>query len=164
MLQVTFTLLLLFFNCDFYKTFILPISFYILIFHTLIFLWTRPIVPPTPIFISILISISFPHIFSYSYIFPYIMGVPSFYHWLAEKYPLTISNVIEEEEKVIDDVRVSIDTTKSNPNNLEYSNLYLHMNGIIHPCFCLKDCPSSTTYAKVFQSIFDYMDCIFAIV
>jgi 5'-3' exoribonuclease 2 len=43
------------------------------------------------------------------------MGVPSFYKWLINKYPKAVQ--------------------ETNTSTVEYDNLYLDMNSIIHPCF-----------------------------
>ncbi|KAJ9556678.1 hypothetical protein OSB04_011292, partial [Centaurea solstitialis] len=80
------------------------------------------------------------------------MGVPSFYRWLLDTYPKTIVNAVEKED----------DGSLPNPNGREFDNLYLDMNGIIHPCFHPEN--DDLTHEEVFENIFEYIDRLLKIV
>eukprot|EP00962_Isochrysis_galbana_P031852 scaffold10403_cov101-Isochrysis_galbana.AAC.1 len=54
------------------------------------------------------------------------MGVPSFYRWLIERYPLTV-------EKLHGGCGQEGDASHAGAGPID--NLYLDLNGVIHPCF-----------------------------
>ncbi|KAJ8772008.1 hypothetical protein K2173_027185 [Erythroxylum novogranatense] len=93
------------------------------------------------------------------------MGIPSFFKYLSKKYRCITIDVKEQPPQVVDGVSVPVDTSLPNPNGVEFDNLYLDMNGIIHPCFHPpQGLPAPTTYDEVFEAVFKYIDRIFSIV
>ncbi|KAL8090006.1 hypothetical protein AgCh_039460 [Apium graveolens] len=88
------------------------------------------------------------------------MGVPSFYRWLTKKYESIVVDAKEETGECVD-------SSLPNPNGMEFDNLYLDMNGIIHPCFHPEDddhVSAPKTFDDVYNNIFGYIDRLFNIV
>lgn len=92
------------------------------------------------------------------------MGVPAMFRWLSQKYPKIISTVIEDMPKEINGEKIPVDRTKPNPNGEEFDNLYLDMNGIVHPCSHPEDRPAPKTEADMMVAIFEYTDRVVGMV
>ncbi|KAI9784660.1 MAG: 5'-3' exoribonuclease 2 [Peltula sp. TS41687] len=86
------------------------------------------------------------------------MGVPALFRWLSTKYAKIISPVIEELPQVIDGEDVPVDATRPNPNGEEMDNLYLDMNGIVHPCSHPEDRPPPATEEEMMLEVFKYTE------
>ncbi|KAK2198304.1 bifunctional 5'-3' exoribonuclease type 2/putative 5-3 exonuclease/Xrn1 [Babesia duncani] len=107
------------------------------------------------------------------------MGVPTFYRWLCNRYPRVVRDVYDKiNENNLDfnnTDAIGADLLSPNPNG-EFDNLYLDMNGIIHPCchpenmvcsqfpqfYHMQEQPESEEV--MYESIFLYIDRIFYLV
>ncbi|XP_041969406.1 5'-3' exoribonuclease 2 homolog [Aricia agestis] len=92
------------------------------------------------------------------------MGVPAFFRWLSRKYPSVIVECIEQRPTDVDGELVYVDSSLPNPNGLEFDNLYLDMNGIIHPCTHPEDKPPPKDEDEMMVAIFECIDRLFRIV
>eukprot|EP00592_Proboscia_alata_P008193 CAMPEP_0194364840 /NCGR_PEP_ID=MMETSP0174-20130528/12788_1 /TAXON_ID=216777 /ORGANISM="Proboscia alata, Strain PI-D3" /LENGTH=468 /DNA_ID=CAMNT_0039139123 /DNA_START=209 /DNA_END=1611 /DNA_ORIENTATION=+ len=90
------------------------------------------------------------------------MGVPAFYRWLSEKYPKITTDVLEERHALSNPGSSSsflpIDIIQPNPSNLETDNLYIDMNGIIHPCSHPENGPQPTSETEMYDNVCQYID------
>lgn len=75
------------------------------------------------------------------------MGVPAFFRWICDKYPRCVQDAIENTPEVIShngtSTTIPVNTALPNPNGIEFDNLYLDMNGIIHPACHPEDAVSA---------------------
>lgn len=85
------------------------------------------------------------------------MGVPALFRWLSRKYPKIITPVVEEERTVVNGIEVPPSYANPNPNG-ELDNLYLDMNGIVHPCSHPEDRPPPETEDDMLLAVFEYTD------
>ena len=95
------------------------------------------------------------------------MGVPAFYRWLAEKYPKTVVDCVEAEAPPLADGSSdfgALDWRAPSPNGTEVDNLYLDMNGVIHPCARPEVGPAPSSEEHIFQNIEKYIDRLLAAV
>ncbi|XP_075719095.1 5'-3' exoribonuclease 2 [Rhinoderma darwinii] len=92
------------------------------------------------------------------------MGVPAFFRWLSRKYPSIVVHCLEEKPKECNNIKIPVDTSKPNPNEVEFDNLYLDMNGIIHPCTHPEDKAAPKNEDEMMVAIFEYMDRLFNII
>lgn len=91
------------------------------------------------------------------------MGVPALFRWLSKKYPKIIYPVEEEEELSVQDendepVTIPINMSNDNPNGIEFDNLYLDMNGIVHPCTHPEGKPAPETEEEMMLEVFKYTE------
>ena len=92
------------------------------------------------------------------------MGVPAFYRWLSQKYPKIVQDIIEEYARKVEGTTLPLDLTQPNPNGIEFDNLYIDMNGLIHPCAHPEDGPAPETEEDMYIEIHKYLDRLFAAV
>ncbi|ETW84271.1 hypothetical protein HETIRDRAFT_425699 [Heterobasidion irregulare TC 32-1] len=91
------------------------------------------------------------------------MGVPALFRWLSKKYPKIVTPVVEEDETKVeggdgDEIIIPVNIALPNPNNVEFDNLYLDMNAIVHPCTHPEGKPAPETEEEMMLEVFKYTE------
>ena len=92
------------------------------------------------------------------------MGVPAFFRWLTLRYPKIVIEAREDLDIGFDINKVIEDNFGENRMMPIIDNLYLDMNGIIHPCAHPEDREAPSSLEEMFNSIFDYCDKVISII
>ncbi|KAG1696283.1 hypothetical protein DVH05_018829 [Phytophthora capsici] len=94
------------------------------------------------------------------------MGVPAFYRWIQDKYPKCVVDCVENRAVVLEGERhfELTDTTGPNPNGFEVDNLYVDMNGLIHPCAHPENGEAPKTEEEMYRRVMAYVDRLVAAV
>ena len=92
------------------------------------------------------------------------MGIPSFFKWLVHKYPKTLQPAYETIPQTTENGEsIQIDLDQPNPNGIEFDNLYLDMNGLVHPC-CHSCDPLPESEEDMMLRIFAMVDEVVSLV
>lgn len=86
------------------------------------------------------------------------MGVPTFFKWVCTRYPKVIKDAVEKSCIEVDGREVPVDFEEANPNGIEFDNLYLDTNGIIHPCCHPEDGLMPESEDVMYTNIVNYTD------
>jgi 5'-3' exoribonuclease 2 len=92
------------------------------------------------------------------------MGVPAFYRWLTEKFPKVVLDILEARAQSVNGEVIPVDLTQPNPNEIEFDNLYVDMNGLIHPCSHPEDRDPPKSEAEMYANVMKYVDRLFSAV
>lgn len=97
------------------------------------------------------------------------MGVPAFFRWLTNRYPRIVIDAFDPQAVSQSNSRShsapreeSIEQEES--EKLVFDNLYLDMNGIIHPCCHPEEGAAPQSEVEMFNNIFAYIDKLMRIV
>lgn len=77
---------------------------------------------------------------SLTFVTHFAAGIPKFFRWIAERFPLTLSNLTADVQQV------------------EIDNLYLDMNGIIHNCTHANQSRTTATEEQMVYHAFAYIE------
>ena len=73
-------------------------------------------------------------------------------------------DMLEKRQVVIDGIAIPLDISAPNPNAMEFDNLYIDMNGLIHPCSHPEDREAPSSEAEMYVNVMKYVDRLFAAV